>query len=72
MIAPGLIAARRAFWLPGYVTLADVGMDGEYVTPLQIAAQSPTGPVLLAHHWLDAVSARKHQAVLRQLGYLPG
>lgn len=72
MIAPELIAARRTFQLSGYLTLADVGMDGDYVTPLQIAAQSPTGPVLLAHHWLDAVSARRHQALLRELGYLPG
>ena len=72
MIAPELIAARRAFRLPGYLTLADVGMDGEYVTPLQITAHSLTGPVLLGHHWLDAASARQHQAVLRERGYLPG
>lgn len=74
MIAPELIAKRRAFCLPGsgYCTLGDVGMDGEYISPLQISSGSLTGPVLLAYHWLDAPSARAHQAVLRKCGYLPG
>ena len=65
MIDHELIAARRAFRLDSYCTLADVDMDGGYVSPLQIAAQSPTGPVLLAYHWLDAGSVRTNYKVLR-------
>ncbi len=71
MIYSELIAARRAFALADYYTLAEVGMDGEYVTPLQIEAHSPTGPVLLAYNWLDAVAAQENQTVLRERGYLP-
>jgi len=72
MIDAELIALRRAFRLDSYCTLADVGMDGDYVSPLQIASNSPAGPVLLAYNWLDAASARKHHEVLRERGYLPG
>lgn len=71
MIDPALIARRRAFSRKPYATLSDVGLDGEYVSPLQILAASPSGPVLIAYHWLDAATARKKAACLRDLGYLP-
>jgi uncharacterized membrane protein len=71
MIDPAIIALRRAFCRPPYTTLADVGLDGEYVTPLQIRAHSPTGPVLLAYHFIDAITARQAAASLRERGYLP-
>jgi hypothetical protein len=70
MIDPALISKRRDFKLPGYSTLADVCLDGDYVSPPQMASCSPTGPVLLAYHWLDAPSARKHRSELREFGYL--
>ena len=68
-----IIARRRRFVIAGYETLADVGFDGDWVTPLQMTSNSETGPVLVALHWLDAASARKpeYQAVLREKGYLP-
>ena len=56
-INPELIQARRSFRIEGYSTLADVGMDGDYVTPLQISSCSSTGPVLLAHHWSSPETA---------------
>lgn len=71
MTDPAIVARRRAFRLPRYATLADVGLDGEYVSPLQIRANSPSGPVLLAYHWLDATTARDRAAFLREWGYLP-
>jgi hypothetical protein len=67
-----LIARRRAFRLPGYCTLADVGLDGEFVSPPQITSHSETGPVLLAYNWLDAQTARDHAVALRECGYLKG
>jgi hypothetical protein len=72
MLRSELIARRRAFRLPGYCTLADVGLDGEYVSPPQITSCSETGPVLLAYNWLDAQTARDHAAALRESGYLKG
>lgn len=42
------VRRRRALKLPGYVTLAEAGFDGEWVTPYQISSCSPTGPVLVA------------------------
>jgi len=72
MIDPQLVALRRTYRRPGYSTLADVGLDGEYVSPSQITSHSPAGPVLLAYNWLDASSALKHRAALSQCGYLQG
>jgi hypothetical protein len=71
MIDPSIIARRRAFHLAPYATLADVGLDGEYVSPLQIRANSATGPVLLAYHWIDAATAREKAEFLRDWGYVP-
>ncbi|WP_113913228.1 hypothetical protein [Roseovarius dicentrarchi] len=65
------IAARRAFRLPGYPTLADLGFDGAYVSPIQIACGSLAGPLLISKDWLDAPSARAHRAHLQQHGHLP-
>jgi hypothetical protein len=67
-----IIARRQAFWLQGYMTLDDVGLDGEYVSPPQMTSCSLAGPVLLAYHWIDASSAVQYRNVLKQYGYLPG
>jgi len=65
------IAARRAFALPGYATLADVGMEGAYVSPIQLTSGNLAGPMLISKDWLDAPSAQANAARLRQTGYLP-
>ncbi len=69
-----IIARRREFAIPGYgyKTLAEVGFDGEWVTPYQMASNNQTGPVLVALHWLDAPSVDEHRDVLKEKGYLPG
>ena len=66
-----IIARRRAFAIPGYKTLADVGFDGEWVTPYQKISKSRAGPVLVAKDWLDAPSVDGNRNTLWQLGYLP-
>lgn len=66
------VRRRRALKLPGYVTLAEAGFDGEWVTPYQISSCSPTGPVLVDYNWFDAPSAIANEAVLKRLGYMPG
>ena len=70
-----IIARRREFVIPGYEhkykTLADVGFDGEWVTPYQMVSNCETGPVLVAHYWLDAPSVHKHRDVLKEQGWLP-
>lgn len=66
-----IIARRRQFAISGYLTLADVGFDGDWVTPYQITSNSQAGPVLVALHWLDAASARRYRDDLTK-GYLPG
>ena len=71
-----IIARRREFAIPGYkrkyMTLADVGFDGEWVTPYQMVSNSETGPVLVAHYWLDAPQVNEHRDVLKERGWLPG
>jgi hypothetical protein len=66
-----IIARRRELRLDGYKTLADVGFEGDWVSPYQIASRSPDGPVLVAYNWLDAPSVDKYRQVLTRLGYLP-
>ena len=68
-----IIARRRAFAIPGYKykTLADVGFDGEWVTPYQMISKSETGPVLVATNWLDWPSVCENRDVLKEKGYLP-
>ncbi|MFX0542194.1 hypothetical protein ACEWPM_010740 [Roseovarius sp. S4756] len=65
------IAARRAFRLPGYPTLAEYGFDGDYVSPIQIACGNLTGPLLISKDWLDAPSAAANRAHLQRHGHLP-
>ncbi|MEO0632849.1 MAG: hypothetical protein AAFY52_01790 [Pseudomonadota bacterium] len=64
------IAARRAFRLPGYPTLAETGFDGDYVSPIQMTSGNLTGPLLMSKDWLDAPSARAHRDILYKTGYL--
>ncbi|MDB5612663.1 MAG: hypothetical protein JWQ22_316 [Devosia sp.] len=66
-----LVDARRALRIPGYATFADVGLDGPWTTPYQIASRSADGPVLLTYNYLDAPSARKHRSQLLADGFLP-
>jgi len=65
------IERRRAFRLPGYVTLTEAGCDGPWVSPIQISSGNLTGPMLISKDWFDAPSARAHRLVLLQSGYMP-
>lgn len=53
------------------MTLAHVGFDGDWVSPIQKTSNHMTGPVLVAKRWLDAASVNRHRAILERLGYLP-
>ena len=68
-----IIARRREFVIPGYgyKTLAEVGFDGEWVTPIQKKSHSKTGPVLICKDWLDWPSVHVHRVILKKMGYLP-
>lgn len=66
------IKRRREFVVAGYSSLSDVGLDGDYVSPLQIRSRSFSGPVLVAYNWFDAPSAVENRDMLRQHGYMPG
>lgn len=66
------IVRRRQLKISGYKTLAELGFDGDYVTPYQMTSCSETGPVLIAYHWLDAPSIEANRTILEKLGYLPG
>lgn len=66
-----IVARRKALQLDGYKTLADVGFDGDWVSPYQMAAASKDGPVLVGLHWLDAPSVEANRSDLHRLGYLP-
>jgi hypothetical protein len=65
------IANRRALRIEGYKTLAEVGFDGNYVTPYQITSKSMEGPVLIAYHWANEEHIIEHRDTLERLGYLP-
>ncbi len=76
MTREDIIARRRELQVPDqfqeqWVTLADVGFDGDWVSPIQKISNSMTGPVLVAKHWLDAESVNQERAILECLGYLP-
>ncbi len=71
MTRDDIIARRREFRICGYRTLAEVGFDGDWVTPYQITSASETGPVLVALHWLDARSVEENRKELMEKGYLP-
>lgn len=66
-----LVERRKALRASGYATLAEVGFDGDWITPYQIRSRSSEGPVLVAHHWLDAPSVERHRGQLAD-GFLPG
>ncbi len=66
------IAARRAFRLPGYPTLAEEGFDGDYVSPIHMTSGNLAGPMLISKDWLDAPSARANRTELERRGYLAG
>ena len=53
------------------MTLADVCFDGDWVSPIQKKSNSMKGSVLVAKHWLDAASVKRHRAILECHGYLP-
>ena len=63
MTREGIIACRRELQVPDqfqeqWVTLADIGFDGDWVSPIQKISNSRTGPVLVAKHWLPEDSSR--------------
>ena len=68
-----IVEARKNLPVPeGYETLADVGLDGLWVTPPQMSSRNPCGLVLLAWHFLGAGDARKERKpILRGGGYAP-
>lgn len=65
------VARRRAFYWPGYESYADVGLDGEWVTPYHLTCSNPKGPVLLTYNFLDAPTAGREVSTLTATGYLP-
>ena len=69
-----IIQRRRDFNIAGdkYKTLAQVGFEGEWVTPYQMLSRSSTGPVLIAYHWFDVPSIDKYRHKLKEFGYMPG
>lgn len=71
MIYSEIVACRRALRIDGYKTLGEVGFEGPWVTPYQMSACAPDGPVLVAYHWLDAPSVEQHRDTLKRHGYLP-
>ena len=54
------------------MTLAEIGFDGPWVSPIQIISGNLTGPMLITKDWFDAPSAIKNRQVLLEQGYLPG
>ena len=66
-----IIKRRREFSIPGYTTLTEAGLDGDWVSPIQISSCSKTGPVLVAQDWLDAPSAIEQNGLLLEKGYDP-
>lgn len=66
------VERRRAFSLPGYRTLAEIGFDGDYVSPVQISSGNLEGPMLITKGWFDAPSAIANRSVLLEKGYMPG
>jgi hypothetical protein len=66
-----IVEKRRSLAIPGYRTLAEVGFDGDWVSPYQISSRSADGPCLVAYNWLDAPSVIANSGILHELGYLP-
>ena len=76
MVEREWVEARRALE-PGvygdrFATLAEADWDGEWVTPIQITSDDPTGPVIMGSHWLNLDNAQENRpAIERYGGYLP-
>ncbi|MDE2889659.1 MAG: hypothetical protein OXR72_15745 [Gemmatimonadota bacterium] len=66
-----IIKQRRQFKAEGFATLTDVGMDGNWVTPIQKLSHSEDGPVIVAYYWWDAESVLRNREELRKFGYAP-
>ena len=65
------VARRRGFRLPGYKTLADAGMDGNWVSPIQMTSGNLEGPMFISKDWLDYPSTLRNRDMLCKTGYLP-
>lgn len=65
------VAQRRRFSWKGFRTLAEAGLEGEWVSPIQMTSGNLEGPLLISKDWLDYPSAVAHRDVLRKRGYLP-
>ncbi len=67
-----IVRKRRELKIGGYLSFADVGFDGDWVSPYQISSRSPDGPVLLAYNWCDAETFLQRRKEVEPGGYLPG
>ena len=67
-----IVRKRRDLKIDGYLSFADVGFDGDWVSPYQISSRSPDGPVLLAYNWCDAETFLQKRRDIEPGGYLPG
>ncbi len=66
-----IIKRRRQFKIRGfgYKTLTEVGLDGDYVSPIQKISNSATGPILIGKHWNSAKNALQKKDLLLEFGY---
>jgi hypothetical protein len=67
-----IIERRRALRIGNYATLADVGFDGDWVTPYQISSHALMGPVLVAYNWFDVPALNANRETLTKYGYMSG
>ena len=72
-----IIDRRRRLQVPDefqkeWVTVTEVGFEGDWVSPIQKISNHKTGPVLVGKHWIDEQSAKQYRPILERLGYLPG
>lgn len=65
-------AERFSLGLGDYLTLGDFGLNGDWVSPIQITSRSPTGPVLIAQDWLDGERIAANVERIRETGWLNG
>ena len=66
-----ILQKRRALRIDGYKTLADIGMDVDRISPIQLSSCSLTGPCLIGHYWWDEENLPNDISQLREIGYLP-
>ena len=67
-----IVKRRRQFKAKGFATLQDVGMDGDWVTPIQKLSHCEDGPVIVAYYWWTAEKVIQHREKLQEFGYFPG